>query len=138
MEDDEPFYGPNFSRKILTADERAFNDLQDAVAKSIQASKKYKNVLSKRAVTRGVSRQSEILKAKLKKKTSLMHALTKAQILHNEAKAANNTIYIKHAAKYMETTSQQLHKLQSGGSRRRRIKSARKKSKRHKKTHHRK
>jgi hypothetical protein len=132
MEDDDPLYGPNFSRKILTADERAFNDLQHAVAKSIQASKKYKNVLSKRAVTRGMSRQSEILKAKLKKKTSLMHALTKAQILHNEAKAANNTIYIKHAAKYMETTSQQLHKLQLGGSRRSRIKSARKKSKRHK------
>jgi hypothetical protein len=138
MEEDEPLYGPNFSRKILTTDERAFNDLQDAVAKSIQASKKYKNALSKRAVTRGLSRQSEILKAKLKKKTSLMHALTKAQILHNEAKAANNTIYIKHAAKYMETASQQLHKLQLGGSRRRRIKSARKKSKRHKKTHHRK
>jgi hypothetical protein len=135
MEDDETWYSLNYDSKPFTRDERAFNDLQDAVAKSRQASKKYEKVISKQAVTRRGSLKPEILKAKSKKKTSLMHALTKAQILHNEAKAANNTIYIKHAARYMKTASQQIHDLQSGGSRRRRIKSARKKSKRHKIKH---
>ena len=138
MDDDESLYDTNYDSRPFTRDERAFNDLQHVVAKSRQASKEYDKVISKQAVTRRRSLKPVILKAKSKYILYLRKLLTKAQKLHDEAIAAENTIYKKHAAKYMETTSQQLHKLQSGGSRRRRIKSARKKSKRHKKTHRRK
>jgi hypothetical protein len=138
MEDDEPLYSLNYDSIPFTPDERAFTNLQHAVAKSRLASKKYEKVISKQAVTRRGSLKPLILKAKSKYILYLRELLTKAQKLHNEAIAAENTIYKKHAAKNMETASKQLHKLQSGGSRRRRIKSARKKSKRHKKTHRRK
>lgn len=138
MEDDESLYGPNYDSIPFTRDERAFTNLQHAVAKSRQASKKYENVISKRAVTRKGSTRPLILKAKSKYILYLKELLAKAQKLHDEAIAAENTIYKKHAAKNMKTASKQLHDLQSGGSRRRRIKSVRKKSKRHKKTHRRK
>jgi hypothetical protein len=135
MEDDESLYGTNYGSIPFTADERAFTNLQHAVAKSRLASKKYEKVISKQAVTRRGSLKPAILKAKSKYILYLRELLTKAQKLHDEAIAAENTIYINHAAKNMKTTSQQLHDLQSGGSKRRRIKSADRKSKHHKKTH---
>ena len=138
MDDNEPLYGTNYDSRPFTRDERAFNDLQHVVAKSRQASKNYQHVISKQPVTRRRSLKPVILKAKSKYILYLKELLTKAQKLHDEAIAAENTIYKKIAAKNMKTTSQQLHDLQSGGSRRRRIKSAHRKSKRHKKTHRRK
>jgi len=132
MEDDESLYGTNYDSIPFTRDERAFNDLQHAVAKSRQASKKYEQVISKQPVTRRRSLKPVILKAKSKYILYLKELLTKAQKLHDEAIAAENTIYKNHAAENMKTASKQLHKLQSGGSKRRRIKSASKKSKRHK------
>jgi len=138
MDDDEPFYSLNYNSIPFTRDERAFNDLQRVVAKSRLASKKYEKVISKQAVTRRRSLKPEILKAKLKYINYLKELLTKAQKLHDEAIDAENNIYKDHAAKNMKIASQQIYDLQSGGSRRRRIKSARKKSKRHIKTHRRK
>ena len=138
MEDDELLYDIDYNSIPFTRDERAFNDLQDAVAKSRQASKKYEKVISKQAVTRRGSLKPEILKAKSKYILKLRELLTNAQKLHDEAIAAENNIYKNLAAENMKTASQQIHDLQSGGSRRRRIKSARKKSKRHKNTHRRK
>ncbi len=138
MEEDESLYGTNYDYIPFTPDERAFSKLQDAVAKSRQAAKEYNKVIRKRAVTRRGSLKPPILKAKSKYILYLRELLTKAQKLHDEAIAAENTIYRKHAAENMKTASKQLHDLQSGGSRRRRIKSARKKSKRHIKTQRRK
>jgi hypothetical protein len=138
MEYEEPLYGTNYGSIPFTPDERAFNDLQHVVAKSRLASKKYEQVISKQPVTRRRSLKPAILKAKSKYILYLRELLTKAQKLHDEAIAAENNIYKNHAAKNMKTASQQIHDLQYGGSRRRRIKSAHKKSKRHKKTHRRK
>jgi hypothetical protein len=134
MEYDEPLYGTNYGSIPFTRDERAFTNLQHAVDKSRLASKKYEKVISKQAVTRRRSLKPEILKAKLKYIDNLKELLTKAQKLHDEAIAAENNIYKDHAAKNMITASQQIHDLQSGGSRRRRIKSAHKKTKNNKTT----
>jgi hypothetical protein len=134
-DDDEPLYGPNYGSIPFTPDELAFAELQQAVAESRLASKKYESALSNRAVTRNRLIKPDISKVRSKNVTSLRHALTKAQYLHQQASGVNNTIYMRLAGKYMKDTSEQLQDLQSGGSRRRRIKSAHKKSKRHKKTH---
>jgi hypothetical protein len=74
-------------------------------------------------------------------KSSLYKALLKAKRLY---KVANTDIDKEIAQEYIAIINTKLNEFkklddsQSGGSRRRRIKSARKKSKRHKKTHRRK
>jgi hypothetical protein len=126
MEDDEPLYSLDSDSIPFTRDERAFTKLQHAVAKRRQAANKYEKVISKQPVTMHGSLKSKILEVKTKYIVKLRELLNNGQKLHDEAIAAENNIYKDHAAKIMKTASKQLHDLQSGGSRRRRIKSARK------------
>lgn len=130
MEDDEsPLYQ---YRGPITADGVAFEELQTAITKLIYA----ELMLEHSNATR-----SSFDWARATYKSSLNIALLKANRLY---RVANTDIDKEIAHEYIALINtkldelQKLDDLQSGGSRRRRIKSARKKSKRHKKTHRRK
>jgi hypothetical protein len=130
MEYDEPplyhYSGP------ITAAGVAFEELQTAITKLIYAELKLKYSNATR---------SSFDWARANYKSSLNIALDNANRLY---KVANTDIDKEIAHEYIvliNTKLDELQKLddsQSGGSRRRRIKSARKKSKRHIKTHRRK
>jgi len=130
MDDNEssldPYSGP------ITADGVAFEELQTAITKLIYA----ELMLEYSNATR-----SSFDWARANYKSSLNIALDNANRLY---KVANTDIDKEIAQEYIALINtkldelQKLDDLQSGGSRRRRIKSARKKSKRHKKTHRRK
>jgi len=120
----DPFSGP------ITEDEVAFDELQKATSKLIDAESKYSTATS-----------SSFERTRATYKSRLNNALRKANRLYT---VANTVIYQETARGYIALFNTKLAELkelddsQSGGSIRRRIKSARKKSKRHKKTHHRK
>jgi len=130
MEDNEspldPFSGP------ITADGVAFEELQTAITKLIYA---------ELMLEYSTDTSSSFERTRAKYKSRLNKALLKAKRLY---KVANTDIDKEIAEEYIAMINTKLAELkelddsQSGGSIRRRIKSARKKSKRHKKTHHRK
>lgn len=130
MEDNEspldPFSGP------ITADGVAFEELQTAITKLIYA---------ELMLEYSTDTSSSFNRARAKYKSRLNKALLKAKRLY---KVANTDIDKEIAEEYIAMINTKLDEFkklddsQSGGSRRRRIKSARKKSKRHKKTHRRK
>lgn len=125
MEDNEspldPFSGP------FTAAGVAFEELQTAITELIAAELKYRKYTTDTSIS--FNRTQANYKSRLDK------ALLKAKLLY---KVANTDIDKEIAQEYIAMINAKLDDLQSGGSRRRRIKSARKKSKRHKKTHRRK
>ena len=122
----DPYSGP------ITAAGVAFEELQTAITKLIYAELKLKYSNATR---------SSFDWARANYKSSLNIALDNANRLY---RVANTDIDKEIAQEYIALINtkldelQKLDDLQSGGSRRRRIKSARNKSKRHKKSHRRK
>jgi len=122
----DPYSGP------ITADGVAYEELQTAITKLIYAELMLEN---------STDTSSSFDWARANYKSSLNIALDNANRLY---RVANTDIDKEIAQEYIALINtkldelQKLDDLQSGGSRRRRIKSARKKSKRHKKTHRRK
>ena len=143
---DDDYYMLNYEVKPITALERSFQEFQDDAAKSIAAEEKYKAVISKRNITRSMTNKPNnlISKVRSKRRTALRKLQTSAQKLHTRATADDVPLYQEQAAKSMRESDRILWELDTAGLRRKRNKSrnkvysARKKSKRHKKTHRRK
>jgi hypothetical protein len=134
MEDLESPLDPNSGP--ITAGGVAFEELQTAITKLIAAELKYRKY-------RKYSTDTSISfnRTQANYKSRLNKALFNAKRLYKVANTDIDKETAQESIAKINTKLDELQKLddsQSGGSRRRRIKSARKKSKRHKKTHRRK
>ena len=136
---DDDYYMLNYEVKPITALERSFQEFQDDAAKSIAAKEQYKAIIKKPRVT-----YDSISKVRSERRTALRRLQISAQQLHTKAIADDVPFYQEQAAKSMRESDRILWELDTAGLRRKRNKSrnkvysARKKSKRHKKTHRRK
>ena len=148
MDDDinDDYYMLNYEVKPITVRERYFQEFEKETAKSIAAEEKYKAAISKRNITRSMTNKPNnfISKLRSERRIALQRLLTSAQKLHTKAIADDDPFYQEQAAKSMRESANKLFDLDTAGLRRKRNKSrnkvysARKKSKRHKKTHRRK
>ena len=148
MDDDnnDDYYKLNYDPGPITALERSFQEFEKATAKSMAAEEKYKAVISKRNITRSMTNKPNnfISKLRSERRIALQRLLTSAQQLHTKAIADDDPFYQKQAANSIEESANKLFELNTAGLRRKRNKSrnkvysARKKSKRHKKTNRRK
>lgn len=143
---DDDYYALNYDPGPITALERSFQEFEKTTAKSMAAEEKYKAAISKIKITRSMTNRPNnfISKLRSERRIALQRLLTSAQQLHTKAIADDDPFYQKQASNSIEESANKLFELNTAGLRRKRNKSrnkvysARKKSKRHKKTHRRK
>lgn len=136
---DDDYYELGYNREPVTALERSFQEFEKATAEAMAVKEQYKAIMRKRGVT-----YDSISKVRSKRRNALRKLQTSAQKLHTKASADDVPFYQDQAAQSMRDSANKLFELDTAGLRRKRNKSrnkvysARKKSKRHKKTHRRK
>jgi len=128
MDDDIAFL-PSKHQRPITPLEGNFEEFQRDRAISILAKKHYQAMRRKRKVT-----EHDISKTRASYRNALLNLQTTAQRLHTKATTDDIPFYQKQAEISMKESGDLLHKLNGGGSRRKRNKSRNKVYSAHKKS----